>query len=143
MGQQQLLLTVLGVILVGIAVVVGINLFESNYDDRIIEEMVLLTQQNLDDAWVFFKKPEPLGGGGQKTFKGWEPPSQIEYALEDLKNMEKQNRGFRKFAQIHYRLMKPNKIYLRGRQYDDGRRQIRIYDYRAKKWKTIWSDIVN
>jgi len=30
MGQQQLLLIVLGVIIVGIAVVVGINLFNAN-----------------------------------------------------------------------------------------------------------------
>ena len=34
MGQQQLLLIVLGVIIVGIAVVVGINLFTAVVDHR-------------------------------------------------------------------------------------------------------------
>ncbi len=64
MGQQQLLLIVLGVIIVGIAVVVGINLFnasaESSAKDSLISEgtnLGALAQQ-------FYKKPVEMGGGG-------------------------------------------------------------------------------
>ena len=41
MGQQQLLLIVLGVIVVGIAVVVGINLFNANaeYAERLLHRL--------------------------------------------------------------------------------------------------------
>ena len=40
MGQQQLLLIVLGVIVVGIAVVVGINLFNANAESSTQDSIV-------------------------------------------------------------------------------------------------------
>lgn len=40
MGQQQLLLIVLGVIIVGIAVVVGINLFNANAEESTKDTLV-------------------------------------------------------------------------------------------------------
>ena len=40
MGQQQLLLIVLGVIIVGIAVVVGINLFNANAEESAKDTIV-------------------------------------------------------------------------------------------------------
>ena len=69
MGQQQLLLIVLGVIVVGIAVVVGINLFNANAEeankDGIVSDCTNLGAM----AQQFYKKPASMGGGGN-TFTG-------------------------------------------------------------------------
>lgn len=64
MGQQQLLLIVLGVIVVGIAVVVGINLFNANAvsanRDGVVSDLNNLGAM----AQQFYKKPTSMGGGG-------------------------------------------------------------------------------
>jgi hypothetical protein len=70
MGQQQLLLIVLGVIIVGIAVVVGINLFNANAEES-AKDTVVSEATNLGAmAQQYFKKPVALGGGGN-TFVGF------------------------------------------------------------------------
>ena len=70
MGQQQLLLIVLGVIVVGIAVVVGINLFNANAvssnRDGVVSDLNNLGAM----AQQFYKKPTSMGGGSN-TFTGW------------------------------------------------------------------------
>ncbi len=76
MGQQQLLLIVLGVILVGIAVAFGINLFRANAVDakrnNVIEECVNLASM----AQQYYMRPEAFGGGG-RTFDNWKIPNQL------------------------------------------------------------------
>lgn len=77
MGQQQLLLIVLGVIIVGIAVVVGINIFntssESSAKDTVSSELMQLGAM----AQQFYKKPLEMGGGGN-TFADWEVPGKMD-----------------------------------------------------------------
>jgi len=77
MGQQQLLLIVLGVIIVGIAVVSGILVFQSaakeNKRDVIISESVNLANMALQH----YKKARLLGGG-QYSFNGWKIPVELE-----------------------------------------------------------------
>ena len=77
MGQQQLLLIVLGVIVVGIAVVVGINLFNANAvssnRDGVVSDLNNLGAM----AQQYYKKPASMGGGGN-TFTGWTVPSQLD-----------------------------------------------------------------
>ena len=68
MGQQQLLLIVLGVIIVGIAVVVGINLFNANARESTKDTMVSEATNLGAMAQQYFKKPIALGGGGN-TFR--------------------------------------------------------------------------
>ncbi len=64
MGQQQLLLIVLSVIIVGIAVVVGINMFNdqaaSSNLDAITADLVNLASR----AQQHFRRPTAMGGGG-------------------------------------------------------------------------------
>ena len=65
MGQQQLLLIVLGVIIVGISIVVGINLFgeqaaASNFD-AVMNDMQRIAA--ISQQW--YLKPVALGGGGR------------------------------------------------------------------------------
>ena len=64
MGQQQLLLIVLGVIIVGIAVVVGINLFNANAEESAKDTLVSEGTNLGALAQQFYKKPVALGGGG-------------------------------------------------------------------------------
>ncbi|GAB4140767.1 MAG: hypothetical protein Fur0015_10830 [Ignavibacteriales bacterium] len=77
MGQQQLLLIVLGVIIVGIAVVVGINVFtaqsESSTKDAIISDCTTLGAM----AQQYFRKPTAMGGGGN-SFTGWTIPASLD-----------------------------------------------------------------
>ena len=76
MGQQQLLLIVLGVILVGIAVAFGINLFRANAVDakrnNVIGECVNLASM----AQQYYMRPEAFGGGG-RSFENWKVPTQL------------------------------------------------------------------
>jgi hypothetical protein len=77
MGQQQLLLIVLGVIVVGIAVVVGINIFNANATsanrDGVISDLNNLGAM----AQQYYKKPTSMGGGGN-DFTGWSIPTGLD-----------------------------------------------------------------
>jgi type II secretory pathway pseudopilin PulG len=76
MGQQQLLLIVLGVIIVGIAVVVGINLFNANSEES-AKDTIVSEATNLGAmAQQYYKKPTSMGGGGNK-FDGFVIPSKL------------------------------------------------------------------
>jgi hypothetical protein len=64
MGQQQLLLIILGVIIVGIAIAVGISMFSSSSvqsnKDAIINDLNNLAA----NAYQFRIRPTTMGGGG-------------------------------------------------------------------------------
>ena len=72
MGQQQLLLIVLGVIIVGIAIVVGINIAttsaQSSNRDGVISDLNTIGSY----AQQHYQKPTSMGGGN-RTFTG--PPA--------------------------------------------------------------------
>jgi hypothetical protein len=83
MGQQQLLLIVLGVIVVGIAVVVGINLFNASAisanRDGVVSDLNNLGAM----AQQHYKKPASMGGGGQAFDNSnggttWSIPQQLD-----------------------------------------------------------------
>ena len=69
MGQQQLLLIILGVIIVGIAVAVGITMFQDNAVDQnrsaVIADLTTLAAKSQQ----YYAKPTTLGGGGN-SFSG-------------------------------------------------------------------------
>lgn len=64
MGQQQLLLIILGVIIVGIAIAVGITMFADNAvssnRDAITTDLMHLAAK----AKHYYKRPSSMGGGG-------------------------------------------------------------------------------
>ena len=64
MGQQQLLLIVLGVILVGVAVVLGIQYFAVGAEEGAKDELVAHTLTIGANAQQWYKKPAAMGGGG-------------------------------------------------------------------------------
>jgi hypothetical protein len=76
MGQQQLLLIVLGVIVVGIAIVVGINLFQSNAVDQ-NRAMVIADLHHMGYlAQSYYKRPTGFGGGNN-SFVGFTIPAEV------------------------------------------------------------------
>lgn len=80
MGQQQLLLIVLGLVLIAIAVAIGISLFRahaiSSKRDILINETVDMAAQ----AISYYKRTREFGGGG-KSFIGWQIPSQVQNTI--------------------------------------------------------------
>jgi hypothetical protein len=76
MGQQQLLLIVLGVIIVGIAVVVGINIFsassESSAKDAVVSDCTTIGAM----AQQYYRKPVAMGGGGN-SFVNFAIPTKL------------------------------------------------------------------
>ena len=76
MGQQQLLLIILGLIVVGLAVVVGIALFSANATEQkrnnIINDLLHLATE----AQKYYRIPTTMGGGS-RSFVGWEIPTRL------------------------------------------------------------------
>jgi type II secretory pathway pseudopilin PulG len=78
LGQQQLLLIIVALIIVGIAIAVAMSIFNSNAiankRDQLITECNYLASQ----AITYYRRPKSLDGGGH-TFLEWEiPPELIE-----------------------------------------------------------------
>ena len=69
MGQQQLLLIVLSVIIVGIAVVVGINMFSASAASANLEAVTSDLLNLASRAQQYYVKPSGMGGGGN-SFSG-------------------------------------------------------------------------
>ena len=76
MGQQQLLLIVLGVIIVGIAVVVGINVFTASSVEANRNAIIGDATNLAAMAQQYYRKPTALGGGNQ-SFTGWTVPASL------------------------------------------------------------------
>jgi len=76
MGQQQLLLIILGTIIVSIAIIVGMNLFQSSAisanRDGLDSDLLHLANQ----AQAFHKKTTNFGGGN-KSFVGFSIPPRL------------------------------------------------------------------
>ncbi len=64
MGQQQLLLIVLSVIIVGIAVIVGINMFGASAASANLEAVTSDLLNLAARAQQYYVKPVGMGGGG-------------------------------------------------------------------------------
>jgi hypothetical protein len=76
MGQQQLLLIVLGAIIVGLAITVGISLFTSNAQSA-NRDAVINDLNNLGSlARKYYISTISLGGGNQ-SFTGWTIPTAL------------------------------------------------------------------
>ena len=76
MGQQQLLLIVLAIIVVGIAVAVSIQMFRTNAIEQKRDVLIEETTSIGYLAIQYYKKPMELGGGSH-SFIGWTIPSDM------------------------------------------------------------------
>lgn len=76
MGQQQLLMIILAIIIVGVAIAISIQLFRGNAIERKREILINESANIASIAISYYKKPREMGGGG-KTFIGWQVPNQL------------------------------------------------------------------
>lgn len=81
MGQQQLLLLVLGVVIVGLAVVVGIQAFSENQKKANADALVNDAVRIASDAQAWKLKPKAFGGGADDPDFSNFDLEQIGYAL--------------------------------------------------------------
>jgi len=79
-GQQQLLLIVIAIIIIGISITIANQLFDVNeentYKDSITYELINLGSM----AQHYFNKPIQMMGGN-KSFAGWEIPSELDTTM--------------------------------------------------------------
>ena len=87
MGQQQLLLLVLGIVIVGLAVVVGIQAFSENQKKANADALVMTAMRIASDGQAWLRKPSQFGGatldasGNRRTdFAGLSVPTDISLA---------------------------------------------------------------
>jgi len=69
MGQTQLLLGILGVLLVGVAIFVGISMFSANAVENTRSAIITDLQAFSGKALTYYWKPATQGGGN-KSFNG-------------------------------------------------------------------------
>lgn len=67
MGQQQLLLLVLGIVIVGLAIVVGIQAFSENQKQANADQMVNDCIRIASDSQAWKLKPSAFGGGASAS----------------------------------------------------------------------------
>lgn len=77
MGQQQLLLVVLGVIVVGIAIVTGISLFRASAVDANRSNIINDLNQLGGFSQSWYKRPANFAGGGN-SFIGFVIPTEMQ-----------------------------------------------------------------
>jgi len=70
MGQQQLLLIILGVIIVGIAIAVGITMFQTSAAETNRQAVISDCMNYGSRAQRYYRTPASLAGGGQ-DFQGF------------------------------------------------------------------------
>ena len=81
MGQQQLLLLVLGIVIVGIAVVAGIQAFSEGKEKADRDAIVSDAMRVISDVQAWKLKPSAFGGGADAT--GFEGVSFAKLGLPD------------------------------------------------------------
>ncbi len=139
MGQQQMLLIVLGVIIVGIAIFGALGLWEEYTFNSTVDQIRVKTDFVFDDAISNFSRPEANGGGGRKTFANWTPPKSL---LSDpllFKNFNKgRTKGTKTTATFYITTTltdsKDKDIPIQGSVDRDNQRTRTWYDSGKKKW---------
>ena len=92
MGQQQLLLLVLGMVIVGIAVVAGIQAFSEGRQKAATDAAVSDALRIATDLQAWAMKPEAFGGGGGDLQKG---NAQVTFADLGYPNGEDSEYGYK------------------------------------------------
>ena len=75
MGQQQLLLLVLGIVIVGLAVVVGIQAFSENQQKANMDALVNDSVRIASDLQAWSLKPQAFGGPAPTPTDPWRTAS--------------------------------------------------------------------
>ncbi len=77
MGQQQLLLIILGIIIVGVAVLLAINIYKQKARENKTDVILNETQFLASLAVQYYKKAKVFGGG-EYSYAGWYIPEEFD-----------------------------------------------------------------
>lgn len=77
MGQQQLLLVILGIIIVGVAVMLAITLYKQKAIESKTDVILNETQYLASLAIQYYKKAKTFGGG-EYNYQGWFVPADFD-----------------------------------------------------------------
>ena len=98
MGQQQLLLLVLGIVITGLAVVAGLQAFAVNQKKANIDALQLTSTRIASDAQTWLQKPSIFGGGTPLT---GQTPQNFAGLLLDLEMLGYLTDGFGTFIDVN------------------------------------------
>lgn len=76
MGSAQILYIVLSVIVVGLAIVTGMDMFQTYMQENTREQLINHSLTILTKAEEYYKKPADIGGGGG-SYLGFEIPTNL------------------------------------------------------------------
>ena len=138
MGNQQLLLIVVGVIIVITAVFVGIRLFSVSYDDQIKDLAIHKAHDIGLRANVYRKKTIAQGGGGG-SYIGFDRELSEQLKKDDVvdkfKLNVKKNRITMRFV-LHIKGENNRRYKIWAKYVSDGLDKLRVYEPDKKKW--VW-----
>lgn len=77
MGQQQLLLVILGIIIVGVAVMLAISLYQQKSIESKTDVILNETQYLASLAMQYYLKAKTFGGG-EYSYQGWVIPDEFD-----------------------------------------------------------------
>jgi hypothetical protein len=77
MGQQQLLLVILGIIIVGVAVMLAISIYKQKATENKTDVILNETQYLASLAIQYYKKAKTFGGG-EYNYLGWTIPEEFD-----------------------------------------------------------------
>jgi hypothetical protein len=90
MGTQQMVLVILGVILIGIAITVGIGIFQAQNVSSNLDAIVNDLSHIAANAYQYRKRPAKLAGGGG-DYSLYEIPPRLVPALNATYTIESQS----------------------------------------------------
>jgi len=75
MGTQQILMIILSVIVVGTAIAVGIQMFDTQLENSTRQALAAELMQQAAQAQAYFRTPTAMGGGGNGKSWNTTPPA--------------------------------------------------------------------
>ncbi len=139
MGQQQLLLIVLGLILVATAIFGALNFWDEYTFNTSLDNLRVITDVLLNDAYKNYIKSAEQGGGARKTFAKWTPAQALLASPLLIKKVNKKKTAGSKNQATFYITTnltdsKKKNIPIQGSVDKDNQRTRTWYDSGTKKW---------
>ncbi len=139
MGQQQLLLIALGLILVAAAIFGALNFWDEYTFNTSLDNLRVVTDVLLNDAYKNYIKSEEQGGGARKTFARWTPSQALLSSPLLIKKVNKKKTAGSKNQATFYITTnltdsKKKNIPIQGSVDKDNQRTRTWYDSGTKKW---------
>lgn len=135
MGTQQFFILVISIVVVGFAIVVGVNIVEGSYADHINDIAIEMIHDIGLKANLYRKRPAALGGGGG-SYKGFHKENKWVLKVDFVDKIKfKANKNIIKVS-MTLKGGKKKAYKIEAKYKKDGLEQLRIYDPKIKKW--VW-----